>query len=69
MIRCNVNDICRAVNGTLVQAGAEEICGVTTDSRNVAAGDLFIPLVGERFDGHTYLNAALEKGAEGCLCA
>ena len=69
MIRCNVNDICRAVNGTLVQAGAESVCGVTTDSRNVAAGDLFIPLVGERFDGHTSLTAALEQGAEGCLCA
>ena len=47
MISCKVSDICRAVNGTLVQAGAESVCGVTTDSRNVAAGDLFIPLVGE----------------------
>ncbi|MBP3494441.1 MAG: UDP-N-acetylmuramoyl-tripeptide--D-alanyl-D-alanine ligase [Oscillospiraceae bacterium] len=69
MIPCKVTDICRAVGGTLVQSGADAITGVTTDSRNVTAGDLFVPLVGERFDGHTYLNSALEKGAEGCLCA
>ena len=69
MIPCKVTDIYRAVGGTLVQSGADAITGVTTDSRNVTAGDLFVPLVGERFDGHTYLNSALEKGAEGCLCA
>lgn len=69
MIPCKVTDICRAVGGTMVQSGADAITGVTTDSRNVTAGDLFVPLVGERFDGHTYLNSALEKGAEGCLCA
>ncbi|MFQ9289672.1 MAG: UDP-N-acetylmuramoyl-tripeptide--D-alanyl-D-alanine ligase [Oscillospiraceae bacterium] len=32
-------------------------------------GCLFIPLVGERFDGHTYLTQALESGAAGCLCS
>ncbi len=69
MIPCKVTDICRAVGGIMVQSGADAITGVTTDSRNVTAGDLFVPLVGERFDGHTYLNSALEKGAEGCLCA
>lgn len=30
---------------------------------------LFVPLVGERFDGHDYLDAALESGAAGCLTA
>ena len=28
-----------------------------------------MPLVGERFDGHAYLDAALDRGAAGCLCA
>ena len=32
-------------------------------------GSLFIPLVGDRFDGHAYINAALESGAVGCLTA
>lgn len=43
------------------------ILKVDTDSRNIHAGALFIPLVGERFDGHAYINSALEGGAVGCL--
>ena len=68
MIVCQVEDICRAVGGTLLQTGAP-ITGVSTDSRSVGEGDLFIPLVGERFDGHAYVDMALSKGAAGCLCA
>ena len=43
------------------------ISHVDTDSRDIHPGSLFIPLVGERFDGHAYINAALESGAVGCL--
>lgn len=38
-----------------------------TDSRAVHEGALFLPLVGERFDGHTYIASALENGAAGTL--
>ena len=38
-----------------------------TDSRAVREGALFLPLVGERFDGHSYIDSALEKGAAGTL--
>jgi UDP-N-acetylmuramoyl-tripeptide--D-alanyl-D-alanine ligase len=37
--------------------------GYSVDSRTLNAGDLFIALPGERFDGHDYVHAALEKGA------
>jgi UDP-N-acetylmuramoyl-tripeptide--D-alanyl-D-alanine ligase len=37
--------------------------GVTTDSRAVHPGDLFLALAGERFDGHDFLRAAFEAGA------
>src|SRR5512137_974778 len=37
--------------------------GYSIDSRTLNAGDLFIALGGERFDGHDYVAAALEKGA------
>ena len=33
--------------------------GVSTDSRSVRPGELFVPLVGERFDGHEYIEAAM----------
>ena len=33
------------------------------DSRTIATGELFFAVKGERFDGHDYVGAALEKGA------
>ncbi len=33
-----------------------------TDSRRLRPGDLFVALVGERFDGHAFLEAALREG-------
>jgi UDP-N-acetylmuramoyl-tripeptide--D-alanyl-D-alanine ligase len=40
-----------------------DITGISTDSRTVKHGELFIPLVGENFDGHDYIIGAIEKGA------
>lgn len=37
------------------------------DSRNVVAGDLFVALKGEEFDGHAYVKMAQEKGAVAAL--
>lgn len=43
--------------------GSAEITGINTDSRAVASGELFVALQGENFDGHDYVDAAVEKGA------
>ena len=43
--------------------GTTEIAGITTDSRAVSRGELFVALRGEKFDGHDYLDAAVERGA------
>lgn len=43
------------------------ISGVSTDSRNITDGDLFVPLIGERFDGHSYINLAQNSGAVAAL--
>jgi UDP-N-acetylmuramoyl-tripeptide--D-alanyl-D-alanine ligase len=40
---------------------------VSTDSRTVDSGDLFVALRGERFDGHRFVENALERGARGAL--
>lgn len=40
-----------------------EFSGVSTDSRSVQPGDLFVALRGERFDGHVYAEECLNKGA------
>jgi len=57
-------------NGPLSPAQAEAAIVpsmVCTDSRRLNAGQLYLPLVGERFDGHTFLVAALDAGASGLL--
>ena len=41
--------------------------GVSIDSRTVAPGELFVALVGERFDGHDFIKAALEAGAAAAM--
>jgi UDP-N-acetylmuramoyl-tripeptide--D-alanyl-D-alanine ligase len=41
--------------------------GVSFDSREVVAGDLFVALKGEASDGHRYLGMARERGAAGLL--
>ena len=69
MTPCTAREICAAVGGTLLQDSGAPVTGVTTDSRAVQPGQLFIPLVGERFDGHAYIAKALDDGAAGCLTA
>lgn len=69
MTPCTAREICAAVGGTLLQDSGAPVTGVTTDSRAVQPGQLFIPLVGERFDGHAYIGKALDGGAAGCLTA
>lgn len=43
--------------------------GVSTDTRTLAPGDLFVALVGPRFDGHHFLPQAIARGAAGALLA
>lgn len=44
------------------------MAGVSTDTRTLQVGQLFVPLVGERFDGHGYVEQALASGASAMLC-
>ena len=67
---CTVAALCAAVGGKLLSGdSAAVVTGVTTDSRAASDGQLFIPLTGERFDGHAYIDGALSAGAAGCLTA
>ncbi|RKP58033.1 UDP-N-acetylmuramoyl-tripeptide--D-alanyl-D-alanine ligase [Cohnella endophytica] len=43
------------------------INGVSIDSRTLRQGNLYIPIVGERFNGHAFVDAAIEKGASAVL--
>lgn len=43
--------------------GSMAISSITTDTRKIGKGDVFVALKGERFDGHDYLEAAVRDGA------
>ena len=49
--------------------GSVPFLRVTTDSRDLRAGDLFVALRGERFDGHDFVQKALAQGAAAALVA
>lgn len=53
--------------GCKLQGQDTEFFGVSTDSRNVKPGDLFVALHGERFNGHAYARECLDKGAAAVL--
>lgn len=47
--------------------GTADITGITIDSRDVQPGDLFAALRGSDFDGHDYVQMAIERGASAVL--
>ena len=68
MDKMTIGEIALAVQGTILAGSPDaEISGVSTDSRTAAAGDLFIPLVGENHDAHRFLPGARENGCESFL--
>lgn len=69
MIPTTTAQIREAVQGVLFGGEDTVITDISTDSRSIPAGAWFVPLKGERFDGHDYIDMALDKGAAGCFCA
>ena len=62
------NEIIKAINGRVVYGIPEGFfSGVSTDTRTIKAGELFIALKGENFDGHEFVGKAIEKGACGTI--
>ena len=59
--------IVEASRGRASGAAPARVTGVTSDSRRVRPGNLFVALPGERFDGHDFIPQAVEAGAAGVL--
>ncbi|MGN1014233.1 MAG: UDP-N-acetylmuramoyl-tripeptide--D-alanyl-D-alanine ligase [Butyricicoccus sp.] len=55
--------------GTVIGDGSVMVSGVSTDSRSIPQGALFLALCGERFDGHNYIEKAVENGAVAVVSA
>ena len=62
-----ISDIAEATGGRIIGEPEGEVGGISTDSRSIGPGELFVPLRGASFDGHAYLAAVSERGTEVCL--
>lgn len=64
MIKFTLEDINNALSTNVEGVGSFEI---STDTRTIKKGDLYLPLKGANFDGEAFCNKAIETGASGCF--
>lgn len=67
-MRLSLSEIVKACGGRILNDFSSQtiITGVSTNTKTIKTGDIFVPIKGERFDGHDYLNDAFLGGA---VCA
>ena len=64
----SIAQIAELAGGTIAAGNRDAtVSRVSTDSRTLQAGDLFVPLRGENFDGHKFIQQAAERGAVGAM--
>ncbi len=64
----SLREIINFCGGTLLSGDENTVIkGISTDTRTISGDMLFIPLKGESFDGHNFIDAAVEKGAAAVL--
>ena len=66
-IRLTAEWVTAAMAGTLVAAGRGEFTGVSIDTRTIRAGELYVGIRGEKFDGADFAGAAVAAGAAGVV--
>lgn len=62
-----IEEVRRACDGEYIVKADGVVSDVAIDSRKVTDGTLFVPIAGERVDGHDYIASAFENGASVCL--
>jgi len=68
MLPLKIAEVIKATNGKLIYGDDEvSVSGISSDSRTIKEGELFIPIIGERFDGHDFISEAFKKGASACI--
>ena len=63
-----VAEILQATRGKLIRGAPDTVMTqISTDSRTIGEGDLFVALSGERFDGHDFMDSVRQAGAGGAV--
>lgn len=64
-----ISELIKATDAKLYGNYEEDIdVEISTDTRTIKKGDIYLPLKGASFDGEKFINQALEKGAIGAFC-
>ena len=58
-----LQEIAEAVDGKLNHNSKLSVDEISTDTRKISPGCLYLALSGERFDGHDFIEKAFEAGA------
>lgn len=67
-MRGRIQDILEITTARLISGSPETMfSGVSTDSRLLTRGELFVALTGVNFDGHAFITEAIDRGAAGIL--
>ncbi len=63
-----LEEIVQATNAEIIKntTGIKDF-SISTDTRKIKGGEIYLPLKGESFDGENFLTQAIEAGAEGCF--
>ncbi len=69
MIKRTLKQIEKMVNGTGLAEKYFDMTaqGVSIDTRKMEKGNVYVPIQGERFDGHSFVEKAIESGAVATL--
>src|SRR5574344_71682 len=63
-----IEEVTRATNATVLKCSdLKQKVSISTDTRTIKSGDIYLPLKGENFDGEKFLEHAIKSGAEGCF--
>lgn len=65
----SLSQVAKLAGGVLEDSSTADIYidGVSKDTRTLVGGNLYIPIIGENFDGHDFISQAREKGAAASL--
>lgn len=65
----SIQTLAQVLGGSVLGPGDRTVTQICYDTRKLQPGDLFLPLPGANFDGHTFIDTALELGAAGAFTA
>ena len=70
IVKLTAFQIANATGGRLIYgSGDTEVTSVSTDSRTIEESTLYIPIKGEKFDGHDFICDVCKSGVAGYLCS